>query len=397
MREKYERDIYLFLSLYRFFAYGLAVVLVQVVPGQDTAVGSQTYLLLGAMGVYTLVKVLGPLRWWQTDPTNYVVLFADLFVASVAVFLTGGLTSGFLLYALLPVITAALLFGERLALIAAAISAGTMAFAHTALSQWTGSFAWVMESNILLWLIVYSMVGFLIAISVFRTNLNIRQRIQQTAVADERQRMRRELHDGIAQALSYLALKTETVNKQLGEGRYTNVATGLEEVRQVVDETYKSVRDSLDQLKIEAGTAPLTQVLEEYLKQYEARHSIKTALEVSNPPPDLSEAVELELLRIAQEALANVRKHSQATQVWVSLMGGVKGVEMTIRDNGRGMDAAPQVVENGSGVGHHGMSIMRERAEALGGTFSLVVTPSSGVEARVFLPRRSGQGVLWRR
>ncbi|MBI2856409.1 MAG: sensor histidine kinase [Chloroflexi bacterium] len=328
---------------------------------------------------------------------TYVVLWGDLLVSFLAVLLTGGLTSGFLLYSFLPVITAALLFSERLALIAAALAAGIMAFAHIALSQWTGGFAWIMESNILLWLIVYSMVGFLVAISVFRTNLNIRQRIQDTAVGEERQRMRRELHDGIAQALSYLSLKTETVDKQLKEGRYATVAAGLDEVRQVVDETYKSVRDSLDTLRVEAGTAPLTQVLEEYLKQFEARHGIKTALGVSNPPPSLTQATELELLRIVQEALANVRKHSQATQVWVTLVDGHQGLEMTVKDNGRGMDTVPVAAENGSVVGHHGMSIMRERAEALGGTFSLVTSPGSGVEARIFVPRRTGQGVRWRR
>ena len=62
------------------------------------------------------------------------------------------------------------------------------------------TFAWITESNILLWLIFYAMATFLIAISVYRTNLNIRQRIQDGAIMEERQRMRREIHDGVAQA-----------------------------------------------------------------------------------------------------------------------------------------------------------------------------------------------------
>ena len=66
MRTRYDRDIYLFLSLYRFFAYALAVVLIQVASlndaGDVAALGLQTYLLLATIGVYTLVKVLGPLR-----------------------------------------------------------------------------------------------------------------------------------------------------------------------------------------------------------------------------------------------------------------------------------------------------------------------------------------------
>ena len=67
MRERYEREIYLFLSLYRFFAYGLAVVLIQALPGRQDPLGTGTYLLLGGMGVYTLLKVLGPLRWRETS------------------------------------------------------------------------------------------------------------------------------------------------------------------------------------------------------------------------------------------------------------------------------------------------------------------------------------------
>ncbi len=268
-----------------------------------------------------------------------------------------------------------------------------MVFAHTALSQWTGGFAWVMESNILLWLIVYSMVGFLVAISVFRSNANIRQRIQDGAVNEERQRMRREIHDGIAQALSYLALKTNAVGKQLQERQYVNAASGLDDVRQVVDETYRSVRDSLDHLQLEAGTAPLTQLLEEYLKQFEVRYGIKASLEVSHPPLSLTPVAELELLRIGQEALTNVRKHSQATQVWVTLASVRGGVEMTVKDNGRGMALAPSA----SGDGHHGLSIMRERASAVGGTFTLVTAPGSGVETKVFVPTRATYGGLWRR
>ena len=151
MRTRYDRDIYLFLSLYRFFAYGLAVVLIQVVDTGATGLGFQTYLLLTTMGAYTLVKVMGPLRWWQTDPMTYVVLGGDLLVGLLALLLTGGLTSGFLLYSFLPVITAALLFEERLALLTAGISSLTVTLAHLVLSRWTDTFAWIMEGNVLLW------------------------------------------------------------------------------------------------------------------------------------------------------------------------------------------------------------------------------------------------------
>ena len=72
MTTKRERDIYVFLSLYRFFAYGLAVILIQGLRLDDVAnPDTSTYYVLTFMGVYTLFKVLGPLRWRQADPSTY--------------------------------------------------------------------------------------------------------------------------------------------------------------------------------------------------------------------------------------------------------------------------------------------------------------------------------------
>ncbi|MFC1935985.1 sensor histidine kinase, partial [Chloroflexota bacterium] len=382
MRSRYDRDIYLFLSLYRFFAYGLAVVLIQVVaPAGVAAVGFQTYLLLITIGIYTLVKVLGPLRWWQTDPMTYVFLGSDLLVSLLALLLTGGLTSGFLLYSFLPMITAALLFEERLALLTAGISSLTTTLAHLVLSRWADSFAWVMEGNILLWLIFYVVASFLVAISVYRTNLNIRTRIQQDAIMEERRRMRREIHDGVAQTLSYLSMKTDTVCKLVSDGQLPRAISGMEDMRGAVDETYKTVRESLDQLSIEVGTVPLTVAIEEYLKQFQERNSIRTQLEIPDTILNLSPVAELQVLRIAQEALANVRKHAEATDVCVTLRSIPSGVQLSIKDNGRGFESPSQF--DGNGPGHHGLTVMRERAEGLGGTLALVATPGEGTEVRV--------------
>jgi len=394
MRTKYNRDIYLFLSLYRFFAYGLAVVLIEVVSAGTTALGFQDYLLLVTMGAYTLVKVMGPLRWWQTDPMTYVVLGGDLLVSLLALFLTGGLTSGFLLYSFLPVITAALLFEERLTLLTAGISSLTVTLAHVVFSQWTDTFAWVMESNILLWLIFYVVASFLIAISVYRTNLNIRQLIQQGAILEERRRMRREIHDGVAQTLSYLSMKTDTVSKLVSDGEVPRAVAGMKDMRGAVDETYKAVRESLDQLSIETGTVPLTEALEEYLKQFEERNHIQTRLETSDSMLSLSPVAELQVLRITQEALANVRKHAQATNVCVILRDVPRGVELSIKDDGRGFGLPPGFDLNGSG--HHGLIVMRERAEGLGGTLAVEAAPGEGTEIRVLLPAGRGRGALWK-
>lgn len=392
MRTKYERDIYLFLSLYRFFAYGLAVVLIQAVPS-GAEIGLQTYLLLATVGVYTLVKVVGPLRWWERDPATYLVLSGDLLVCLLALLFTGGLTSGFLLYSFLPLITAALLFQERLTLLTAGITSFTVAFAHLVLSLWVDTFAWITESNILLWLIFYTMATFLIAISVYRTNLNIRQRIQDAATMEERQRMRREIHDGVAQALSYLSLKADVVGKLVGEQKTEQAMAGIVEMQEAMDETYQAVRESLDQLSVEMGGMPLTTAIEEYLAQFGERNGIHTDLDVSGPRPNLSPVAELQALRIAQGALANVSKHAHASKVYVTVKSTSQSVELCIKDDGQGFDPSQQLDDNGAG--HHGLAIMRERTEGLGGTLTVLAAAGEGTEVRIVLPVEQERGVLW--
>ena len=206
--------------------------------------------------------------------------------------------------------------------------------------------------------------------------------------------MRREIHDGVAQALSYLSMKTDTVSRLVSDGQLPRAVAGMEDMRGVVDETYKSVRESLDQLSIEAGTVPLTAAIGEYLKQFAERNGIQAHLEVPEPNLSLSPVAELQALRITQEALANVRKHAQATNVCVTLRNVPKGVEMNIKDDGRGFE--PTSGFDGNGSGHHGLAGMRERVEGLGGTLTTLAAPGEGTEVRVFLPAGRGRGVLWK-
>ncbi|MDZ4246879.1 MAG: hypothetical protein U1D67_07155, partial [Dehalococcoidia bacterium] len=180
---KYDREIHQLLDVYRFFSFGIAVLLIQVLPmlsGEET--DNQTYLLLTIFGIYTLLKVFAPIRWWQKDPMTYVVLFGDLTVCIFLVLFTGGLNSGFLLYSLIPVITAALLFDERVAIITAGLASLSLVVAHVGLSRFSSQFGWIMRDNNLPQMIMYIITCFLIATVTYRANFNIKQRIQTDAI-----------------------------------------------------------------------------------------------------------------------------------------------------------------------------------------------------------------------
>ena len=383
---RYERNIFLFLSLYRFLAYGLAVVLIQVVPlGEDGTLSRQDYTLLSGFGVYTLFKILGPLRWREEGAMTYIMLGGDLLLSTVAVLLTGGLNSGFLLYALAPILTAALLFAETLAIATAVVTSASLTIAHLLLYRWVDKFVWIMEENNLLWLIVFNVITFLFASVVYRTNLNIRRRIETDAVADERQHTKRELHDGIVQTIGYLNLKTQTVSALVAAGDTAKALEGLDEMHETVQDAYRDAREALDELSIEIGAAELVETLRDYVESFSERYGIQVHLEAPAEGIQLSPLAALQLLRVTQEALTNVRKHSQATEVQVILQPTAKGLDLFIKDNGDGFDLAEFAV---NGKGHYGLQILGERAESLGGKLNIISSPGKGTEVQVNLPRR---------
>ena len=329
-----KQNIFTFLPLYRFFAYGLAVVLFQVVSLEnEDALSGQDYAMLSGFGVYTLFKVLGPLCWREEGAMTYVMLGGDVLVCVIALLLTGGLNSAFLLYSLTPIMTAALLFTEVLAL-AAAITSAILALSHLLLYRWVDEYVWIMEEKNLPWLLVFVVTTFLTASVVHRTNLNIRRRIEVEAVEEERRRTKRELHDGMVQAIGYLNLKTQMVSSLVQAGNASKALESLDDMSKTVQEAYKDARETLDELSLEVGAAQLVPTLEEYVHAFGERHGIQVYFEAPSQPVWLSPMASLQLLRVTQEALTNVRKHAQATEVWFSVITVGRTLELLIKDNG---------------------------------------------------------------
>ena len=372
-----------FLSLYRFFAYGLAVILIQGIRLDDVVdPTTNTYWVLAIVGVYTMFKVLGPLRWRQADPSTYVVLGGDVIVSLVVLLWTNGLDSPYLLYSLTPVISASLLFEERLALASAAIISVSIIVAHLTSGYWDTNYTWVMDGNYLLWLILYVTAAVVIATSVYRTNMNIRRRIQSDAMLDERRRLRREIHDGLAQSLTYLSMKTESVGRLIGEQKAVEAQSALSEVSEIVQETYQDVREAIDQLAVDR--LPLVPALLEYVEEFQNGTGIQTHFDGPDDSFQTPVGADFQLLRISQEALANIRRHANASQAWITLVGHSDAVELVVRDDGQGIEQQP---DSDNGTGHHGLQVMRERAESVGGTLDLTSEPGEGTEIRVRIPR----------
>jgi signal transduction histidine kinase len=353
-------------------------------PGVTQLPVEQLVILLSALGIYTLLRVFSPVRWRAMSTITYLILAGDFLISMVLVAYTSGLSSPFLLYSLNPIMTAALLFEEKVSLCLAAVASLTLSVTHLVLSQFTERFTWIMQGHNLTLLIVYSLFCFVAAVVPYRINLNIRRRIEREAIIEERRRIAREIHDGVAQSLGYLNMKTKLVSDLVSSQNTVKALNELNDIRKVVHDTYEDIRESISQLSTEMRSLSIIPALMSYIQEFGNNNGIKVRFDYPKPFPQLSPVAELQLLRIAQEALTNVRRHALATEVEVTLSGnGKQEIKMVVKDNGQGftltdLDESPP--------GYHGLNIIRERAETLGGSLNISTAPGEGTALVVTLP-----------
>jgi signal transduction histidine kinase len=383
MQYRYEKEAYQFLAVYRFLAFALAVLFSQVTPLMSALPQVQLITIFSTLGVYTILKVFSPLRWQARGTMTYLILSGDFILCILLVIYTNGLNSSFLLYSLTPIMTAALLFEETVALGLASTASIVLSLTHVFLAQFTPRFAWIMQGYNLTLLIVYTLFSLVVATVPYRINLNIRRRIERDAIIEERRRIAREIHDGVAQSLSYLNLKTKSVSDLLTSKDTVQAITELSEIRDVVQDTYEDIRESIDQLSTEIRSVSILAALGNYVREFSSNNGIPVKFEIAKPFSRLSPVAELQLLRIGQEALTNVRRHAMASNVEVMLKNTADMVEMVVKDDGQGFDL--QALEEPP-PGYHGLTIIKERAEGLGGKVWIETAPGQGTEIKVHLP-----------
>ena len=211
------------------------------------------------------------------------------------------------------------------------------------------------------------------------------QKVQDGAIIDERYRLAREFHDGLAQGLGYLNLQSKRVADRLQRGDVEQAARELEELRHVIKELYQEARNSILDLKV-ISVEDITAYLKNYLVQFEKQASVRTKLVLPEETIRLTHKTELHLIRIIQEALANIRKHANATEVQVVATINSESLQVQIIDNGIGFSLPVDVSK------HFGLVIMQERAALIGATVSVVAGESSGTVVIIDLPADKGGG-----
>lgn len=208
--------------------------------------------------------------------------------------------------------------------------------------------------------------------------------LTMNAVMRERERLGRDLHDGAAQLVAHLLLRLDTIKELVEAGRQPEAGAELERLHGVADEIYADIGESITGLRSDVAERGLVRALREYVDQFEERHRIPVRLRTDAAADHLSPLAALQLFRLVQEALTNVRKHAGAREATVTLTSNKPDqLRVVITDDGHGWTPGGQ--RNGT-ARPLGLTSMRERVEALGGTFQVDSQPGAGTEVTATIP-----------
>ena len=215
--------------------------------------------------------------------------------------------------------------------------------------------------------------------AVALANARLYEQAQELAALEERQRLARELHDSVSQALYGITLGTHTARTLL-ERDPRKVAEPLDYVLSQAEAALTEMRALIFELRPESlETEGLVAALSRQAAALRARHEIVVSTELCDEP-DLPLKVKEELYRVAQEALHNTVKHARANRVNLRMYLDTKGVLLEVCDDGVGFDTTR------SFPGHLGLHSMRSRIARLGGTLQIESTPKQGTCIHAQLP-----------
>ncbi len=210
--------------------------------------------------------------------------------------------------------------------------------------------------------------------------------VKQAAILQERHRIGREMHDGLAQTLGLLNLQIEMVKIAAATGDWVVAEDELSKLDKYVKNAYSDVRQALSDLRqtMLPGETFITS-LRDYVTEFGRRSKLEAVLLTDNGDESacLPALVEVHLQRVVQEALTNVRRHAAASRVEVRVESTDVGWAVRVIDDGVGFDPDTSPA---SGDGGYGLQTMRERIESVGGSLSVDSRPGVGTQVAITVP-----------
>lgn len=205
--------------------------------------------------------------------------------------------------------------------------------------------------------------------------------MQSLSIIEERGRIARDMHDGLAQVLGYMNLQLQTLEVLLKQGKLSNFESELDQMRQAIKVANADVRENILSLRTTlANNKSLISALDEYIAEFglQTNIEIKFVNEVEGNI-NLSSVAEVQLVCILQEALTNVRKHAHAGHISVLICNIADDILMKVEDDGVGFMMHSSKLS-------FGLQTMRERAQGAGGSCAIHSVPGQGTEVECRFP-----------
>ena len=212
-------------------------------------------------------------------------------------------------------------------------------------------------------------------------NINLMAQLEYRAIIDERTRLAREIHDGLAQTLGFLKLKSAQAQNYLQRGELDQLRDTLDTCYEVLSDAYQDARQAIDGLRVSPSEDGLTVWLHQTVAEFREYNDVSISFYEAEVERALAPEIQAQLIRIVQEALNNVRKHAHARNVEISCTQTENDMILEIRDDGVGF-----LSEDVPGPSQYGVHGMRERAELIGAEFQVISQPQEGTAVRIRMP-----------
>jgi len=373
----------LFYARLAFLAVGLLIL---AVPRWAQAFGAQSpwaFVVYFVMIAYSVICYLLIERGPIGKGVTFGTLCMDVMVLVYMIAFSGGLKSPVLPTQVVYTIFFALLFPSPLAILPPLLTLPVVAKIDTEIPGRT------LELEDLFILIWYSAVNFIVVYVIVYLNereewqhneiVNLQENLRHMAVVEERNRLSREIHDGLGASLSSLIIQAEYLNN-LAKDEEMKAEIG--ELKEVAEESIDELRRSISMMREDFD---LVTAFDEYCINFAQRVGLEVGMRVTGSIPKLNSELQLTAFRILQETLSNIRKHAKAKRVDVELICMDGQIKLEVADDGEGFDY------QGHLKGHFGLANMRERAKQYSGSLEVDSSPGKGCRIIFQVPLDRGK------
>ncbi|MFT3837662.1 MAG: sensor histidine kinase [Myxococcaceae bacterium] len=382
MQERFlARARALFYARMMFLTFGLLILAVPVWRTYFGVSGALAFLGYFVMLLYSIANYLVLEHPKAGRPVTYITLCLDLSVMVVLIakpHAGAGLQSPLLATLLLFTTLFALLYPKPLAILPPLLAL----LITTRLDQLLDRPPTAIEVLTLLWYLALDFIIIYVLVylnerevSAHREVVGLQSDLKELAVVEERNRLAREIHDGLGASLSSLIIQSEYLLGLAKED--AALRKEIEELKASAEESIEELRRNLRMMREDFD---LGQGLEDYAKTFRERTQVPVKFERSGYVMKLPPESQLALFRVLQECLSNAAKHAQPKQIEVKLHFGPEQVHLSVKDDGAGFDA------NKAKVGHYGLINMRERAMKVGGEVIIDSKPGNGTHISFAVP-----------